>query len=1113
MLPRILRRVIREHRKWRGWGWNVPHRKSYIIDRDALLAIVEPAELREEQRDSLPRQLVLLPEPTPQHLAETSAGDVLIEYWRLLFHARVHLALETRMTADCWPPAEVRRRIRQIGPTTFDEIRTVLQQENLVLPPGDDATIYAEFAAVYLELRHFAPSFLPRYFPAIEHPEAIDEVLAQDVDGEGVLHAARPAGAPEPHDVFEPEELDEWAAPEETPADDGPVMETASRPSERRYRRLTRRAQKAAAVGNLVRSAMFRVRAQQFAPRKLEAMLALRSDLDQLAGRLCAALEIGDEERGAWRDALAALVRRAPSGIWTAEARLLYDLQKVCVDFEREIHTVDLVEWMLSLGKRPIRRPLPYQRDVLMSKHLRSAARRLPAARLSDRQRQQLFSLLRDGMERTETRIRERFRPQITAVLDDVGLAPRNVPERVARKKLVEELLDRVVEHGYLRMGDVRDALSRNNLKLPDLPAGLLRRDELLEADRRLAVSLDGVYHRGEIYLRAMQHLVSLLFGTRAGRFITRYLALPFGGGFLAVAGVDHLVGMVGGWLGNAPPQHEDERSILFDPTVRTATFLLGLLLVGLINSAPLRNAVWQGTRRTFRALRSVLLELPRWILRRRWIQRILHSRPVVMAWRFGLKPAVWTMLLWPFLAAPSKRWDVFGLRALLMFIGVNLLLNSRAGRQLEELTIDWIQQAWHRFGLRLLASALSLIMEISKEILEAIERFMYAVDEWLRFKSGESQMTFWLKAVLGLAWFAVTYVVRFCINLLIEPQFNPIKHFPVVTVSHKLLLPLIPHLAMVLSYTMERGLAWTVAGTVIFSIPGIFGFLVWELKENWRLYAANRSPDLGPIGIGAHGETMPRLLKRGFHSGTLPKRFAKLRRAERKARLKGNWKAVRKHLHALHRVELAVRRFIERELVGLLEECSAWQGRRMRVDDIHVGPNLVRATLNCAGEPLVICMEVRSGWLLTGLVHADWAGNLPSEAHTALANAILKLYKTADADLVHQQLEAVLPSQSPYDVCEQGLVVWHDGCLDREALYDLHQEGVLLQPTLTTEHPMASPMPLPRSEVLFREVAIPWNDWVWVWEEPWGTSRGGESIVPVRVLPESAVVIEALDG
>ena len=35
---------------------------------------------------------------------------------------------------------------------------------------------------------------------------------------------------------------------------------------------------------------------------------------------------------------------------------------------------------------------------------------------------------------------------------------------------------------------------------------------------------------------------------------------------------------------------------------------------------------------------------------------------------------------------------------------------------------------------------------------------------------------------------------------------------------------------------------------------PGVFGFLVWELKENWRLYDSNRSLEFRPTIIGGHG-------------------------------------------------------------------------------------------------------------------------------------------------------------------------------------------------------------------------------------------------------------------
>src|SRR5581483_8768427 len=116
--------------------------------------------------------------------------------------------------------------------------------------------------------------------------------------------------------------------------------------------------------------------------------------------------------------------------------------------------------------------------------------------------------------------------------------------ERVARNKLAEELLDRIVARGFLNLGDLRDALSRNQLKLPDLggPDELWRGDALLRADRRFAERLHGVYRRGEAYLRGLQRLSSLAFGTQPGRFFTRFVALPLGGAFFLLEGLQHLV-------------------------------------------------------------------------------------------------------------------------------------------------------------------------------------------------------------------------------------------------------------------------------------------------------------------------------------------------------------------------------------------------------------------------------------------------------------------------------------------------------------------------------------------------------------------------------------------
>src|SRR5262249_18432867 len=123
--------------------------------------------------------------------------------------------------------------------------------------------------------------------------------------------------------------------------------------------------------------------------------------------------------------------------------------------------------------------------------------------------------------------------------LREVGLRPEDVPEQAALAKVVEELLDQATAHGFLSLGALRDALSRNQMKLADLsgPGELFRGDALLAADARLPLAADGVHRRGEIYLRGLQKASSLLFGTAVGRALALYVLLPFGGAYVGLFG------------------------------------------------------------------------------------------------------------------------------------------------------------------------------------------------------------------------------------------------------------------------------------------------------------------------------------------------------------------------------------------------------------------------------------------------------------------------------------------------------------------------------------------------------------------------------------------------
>lgn len=1102
VLPRVLRRVVKQHAGLPGLAVRVPHRKSYVLDRGPLMEIVEPEELGLEAGLSPPERVILLPHPSPEGLASTTAEEVLWRYWRLVFHARVHVTLSERVAAGELSPAAIHQRVQQIGRTEFEEIRLVLGQENFLFPGADDQAVYVEFAAVYLELKYFARSFLPHYFPGVNRPERIEQVLAQDLDAESLFQATRPAEAPWPEDTRAATAMEAWqvdAEDAETSGGDEPVEPR----SKEAYRRLGRRAEEAMATGNVVRSAIYHARAERVAPSSSahEARLALKADLDRLIHRLLVAMGSRDRDPQPWREPLLALARQTPRGIWTVEARLLYDLQKVCVDYERDIYTVDLVEWGLSLGRRPIKRPLPNQRTVLISKHLRSAERRLTAATLPDGLRHQLSKLLRAATQWAEERLRDRLRPLLVQALDEVGLRPKNLPEKVARQKLIEELLDRIVDRGFLVVGDLRDAISRNGLKLADCTRleDFVKGDQLLRTDRRLSLSLEGVYNRAEIYLRWMLRLSSWAFGTEPGRFLTRYLAVPFGGAYVVVKGIEHLVELI---VKNAHLSTQLQ-------WIQVA--LLGLFLLGLVHVESFRCGVGRVLSTTFRAVHGVLSRSVAWLLHLPIVRWLAQSRLFKWTMRFLVKPAALTAVAAWFL--PDIDWQakwqdsLYNVAAL--FLAINVLLNSRAGRNLEEITADWLVQTWHRFGIRVLTGVFWWIMDLFKGIVQAIERMLYAVDEWLRFRSGESRLSLVAKALLGLVWFLVTYVIRFCINLLIEPQINPIKHFPVVTVSHKLMLPFIPTLTGVLiKLSVEKHLAATAATAIITSIPGIVGFLVWELKENWRLYNANRPKALPPVKVGSHGETMMRLLRPGLHSGTLPKRFAKLRRAERKARASGKWRAVRKHLQALEHIELTIRRFVDRELLRLLAESRSWGAGLVRAEEIHISTNRVVVTLALADQSrrLHIALAVESGWLVADVPEAGWLASSSAAARSVFHAALLGFYKSAGVELIRQELDEQFPPPAVHTTDTTGLVVWPNGTLSVRAHYDLRAaDGSLVCPLL--EGDQHDPVPiLDRSQVVFTEVQVSWQQWVTAWQEEQSGQGPPRGLLPgVLLWPQTS--------
>lgn len=1094
VLPRILRRVVKQDHELPGLGIQVPHRKSYVITRDRLLWLVAKDELGLDPDDRVPPLVILLAHPGEQRLATMDLGDLLLHYWRLLFHARIHVALEEQIASGRLTPAVVRSRIDHIGQAEFDEIHAVLRQENYLLHPNDYQATYVEFAAVYWELRFFAASWLPTYFPSLDDLDRIDAVLSQDVDAASLFGGTRPDGAAFPKRKMTPVEEDvptSWEAEA--------TLAASSEPHPKRFRKWLARAERVGLRGNSVRAAILRMHAARVAPpdKVQETSAAALEELERFMRRLQAALGFSESEAAEWRSALWGLLANSAHGFWNADKRLLYDLQKVCVDHEREISIVDVSVWLRSLGKRPIKRALPNQRELMMAKHLRSATRRLATARLSGDERERLSRLLHAATRSAEKQLRTRLRPLVETSFSEVGLVPQCLPERVAFDKLVEELLDTIVHQGYLTIANLRDAVSRNELKLDDVsgPMELVRGDRLIRADKRLSLALDGVYRRGEFYLRLLQGLSSLSFGTRVGRFLTQYVAIPFGGAFVILEGLSHLL------------------EVLIEPAPHILTPVsfsgLGTFLLALIHVRAFRKSLKEIVTAFFHVARGLIVDIPRRLMNLISIRRFLRSLPVVIFRRFILNPLLMTGGVWAFLSWSDSYRTMNFPELVTAFLILALVLNSRIGRDLEEMSMELAVRTWYKIRVRVFVALYEIVMDTFRRFVEWIERFLYAVDEWLRFKSGETSLTLVFKAVLGVVWSAVTYVVRLCVNLLIEPQINPIKHFPVVTVSHKVILPSLPFLAQILANPLGPVMAKTVATTVVFLLPGVFGFLVWELKANWRLYAANRPRRIKPVRVGDHGETVVRLLKPGLHSGTVPKLFTKLRRAERKALSAARFRKARsKYTEKLHHLEQALRRFVQREFVTLLDVSGCWPETPVTVGRIKLASNSIRIELRCdalSDRGVWLAFQEQSGWMIAGMLNTGWLIDLEPIQMETFRTALGGLYKRAGVDLVHEQIESCFePHTFSYDVGDRGLIVWPDPGFETEVRYDLQQRPVLNpRPRMA-----AQSFEMPRidsAQLIFAESAIPWRLWVGAWEN-FAQGTPAPPVLPeqVKLVPET---------
>jgi hypothetical protein len=1009
-------------------------------------------------------RLLLITNPDDRLIDSQPLALQLWEYWRILFRARILKTLDDKRAHGTISETLCYEKLQRIGEAAAREIRFVLESDHLMARDASHFDCYRMFAAISLDLAYFLPEAVREYFPSLPDWQIVHGILAEDLDAEKIYHAVRPEGAAEPA-----EPISVNANP--TIAAIGQATRTLSVDA---IARILQKATVAAQRGNEVRAAILRMQVAMATtdPEREQAIHQAFAGLKQLVQRLANFNHWDQATADTWQEALRPLLPLAASGDWPRAARCLYELQRIPADFSREVYTVDLPEFLRTLGRRPIRRKLPLARPVMVLMTLRKAYQQLMRAGLTEAEQNRLAQLLHQEIHRHEQEIRRQFQPIVTDTLNRCGLIPQNRVETIARDKLVAELLDRVCERGYLRIGDLRDAIARNQLKLPDLrgPWEFFQGDALLRTDAQLAYALDGVYRRGEFYLRWLQRFVSVFFGTPWGRALTLYLALPFGGSFLTLMFAEELrhIGLAIGEFvtrsmggrttkpsgskastpthsepspqpaeeGAHPHQihfddeelvfvwEDDAREPAFDPVegvfvwidekareqvvrqvqdiftstakqdpdshkhdtsflVELETFVgFGVFLLLMIHVPSFRQKVYSLARYLWQFLCKLFWEWPIAVWHSPLVKRIRQSRLARFIDRHLSVPFLMSLLVLAIAFLLGVKLSFLLWFGWLVFVALVVFYNTPTGWEIQDRVAEAISDWWRVVRVNLIPGLIAVFLDLFRSLANWIERQLYAVDEWMRFRGGDSASAIWLKAILGLVWFPVAYLTRFVFYLLVEPQVNPVKHFPVVTVSHKVIWPMVPQLAQ------WTGISpWTM-GMIINGIPGIFGFIAWELKENWRLYAANRSTTLPKVMIGSHGESMRGLLRPGFHSGTVPKLRRKIRsslRSEQRAKL------VHLH-HDLEHVAVGIERFAERELLPLLQSSPDWNGLPVEVWSIQLGVQRAEIALmaqHSNGGLFIIAIENRDGILDAEIAAEGWTGQLSEAQRSVLIFAL----------------------------------------------------------------------------------------------------------------------------
>ncbi len=1027
---------------------------SVWTDFETLNAIAQEIEF-ELEIGSLPfGRILLLAKVESEMSGKFNTEQRNILYWRRIFHAEVKLKFFELKEQGLLSSTKIETKIKTIGRTVFSEALMVLEQEYKIFPEQDITDKYISFAACFAEIYRFSENLLTNYFPSIKDYESLLLIIKDDVSEDVIFQETRLTGTQNPH----------------------PTPETHAEESSEYFKRLSEQAEKESLLNNATESAILWTQANRVAPAELspDTLEKAHKEIRKLVKRLQSALNFNSNDFQNWESALLPLLDKADQGSFPVEARLLTELQSACEDYEQEIYRIDILGWAMSLGKKSMKRPLRFQRLIKIHQRLKEASLNAITTRLAFADRKKLETLLQLVWKQNEKKLRNEIRPIIENNLQLVGLKGEGAFGEIARRRLVEEFLDLIIEQGHLNYSELRDMISRNHLKLEDVrdASSFFKGDALLTLDENLSVQLDGIYRRSDFYLRWLEKSTALNFGTATGRTLTKFLTLPFGGSFLLIESADLINDKISG-----------ER--IPDLTRTLAFIALGIFFFGIINNISFRTFVLEVLLSFWKTAKFIFYKIPSALLTWNPFLLIWKSLPVQVIYSLILKPLVFTeaIALWLPKSYPYHVGEI------VLFIGFTLLLNSRPGRLLSEFAISGMMTLGKLVQDGLISILFTIMVQSFKKTIEGLEFVLQWVNDWLRLRGRAKPWQVALRGILGLLWSPIAFFLRFYTVVLIEPGINPIK-FPISSVAAKftypIIIPLTPEIVQFFSPFIGDVLSNLFFGTTIWLMPNLFGFLFWETKENWGLYRANRPQSLRPMAVGTHGETIPQLLKLGFHSGTIPKLFMKLRKAELEAVSRSDWRKARTLRLDLQTIKERLARFIERDLLIPMQQNNKSFIKPLRVSEISLGLNRIEAEMTGMDDngyaSFKISLELVDGILMGSVSKPGGTLALNEQQNRCLSLGIAGLYKFAGIEISKEQVTSNLPSWvSDWKISEGNLVLFSEN--QSTILVPINTGEPQLKLQVKNLEKACTLNTLDAERLLFGRQPLTWQEWSKGWD------------------------------